>query len=76
MYVQRNGLANTRLKYAMKFNSFVRRSATEVNEFFRTSDGQLKVAYAAWDAGEVGIPNPRRLHLGTVSMTPLGLRIS
>lgn len=45
-------------------------------EFFRTADGQLKVAYAAWDAGEVGIPNPRRLHLGTVSMTPLGLRIS
>jgi hypothetical protein len=45
-------------------------------ELFRTSDGQLKVAYAAWDAGEVGIPNPRRLHLGTVSMTPLGLRIS
>lgn len=45
-------------------------------EFFRTSSGQLKVAYAAWDAGEVGIPNPRRLHLGTVSMTPLGLRIT
>jgi hypothetical protein len=45
-------------------------------EFFRTDDGQLKVAYAAWDGGEVGIPNPRRLHLGTVSMTPLGLRIS
>ena len=32
MYVQRNGLANTRLKYAMKFNSFVRKSSTEVNE--------------------------------------------
>jgi hypothetical protein len=45
-------------------------------ELFRTSDGQLKVAYAAWDAGDVGIPNPRRLHLGTVSWTPLGLRIS
>ena len=45
-------------------------------EFFPTSEGQLKVAYAAWDGGEVGIPNPRRLHLGTVSMTPLGLRIS
>jgi hypothetical protein len=45
-------------------------------ELFRTGDGQLKVAYAAWDAGEVGIPNPRRLHLGTVSMTPLGLRIT
>ena len=45
-------------------------------EFFRTTEGQLKVAYAAWDAGEVGIPNPRRLHLGTVSQTPLGLRIT
>ncbi len=45
-------------------------------ELFRTAGGQLKVAYAAWDAGDVGIPNPRRLHLGTVSMTPLGLRIS
>lgn len=45
-------------------------------ELFRTADGQLKAAYAAWDAGEVGIPNPRRLHLGTVSMTPLGLRIT
>ncbi len=45
-------------------------------ELFRTAGGQTKVAYAAWDAGEVGIPNPRRLHLGTVSMTPLGLRIS
>ncbi len=45
-------------------------------ELFRTADGQLKVAYAAWDAGEVGVPNPRRLHLGTASMTPLGLRIS
>jgi len=32
VYVQRNGLANTRLKYAMKFNNFVRKSATEVNE--------------------------------------------
>ena len=32
MYVQRNGLANTRLKYAMKFNSFVRKSSTDVNE--------------------------------------------
>jgi hypothetical protein len=45
-------------------------------ELFRTAGGQLKVAYAAWDAGDVGVPNPRRLHLGTVSMTPLGLRIS
>ncbi len=45
-------------------------------EFFRTSEGQLKVAYAAWDAGEVGVPNLRRLHLGTASMTPLGLRIT
>ncbi len=52
------------------------RSGPGGTEFFRASDGQLKVAYAAWDVGEVGIPNPRRLHLGTVSMTPLGLRIT
>jgi len=45
-------------------------------EMFRTAEGRLKVAYAAWDAGDVGAPNPRRLHLGTVSMTPLGLRIT
>ena len=32
MYVQRNGWANTRLKYVMKLNSFVRKSSTEVNE--------------------------------------------
>src|SRR3982750_1809495 len=32
VYVQRNGLANTRLKYAMKFNSFARKSSTDVNE--------------------------------------------
>src|SRR4051795_710070 len=32
VYVQRNGLANTRLKYAMKLNSFVRKYSTEVNE--------------------------------------------
>ena len=32
MYVHRNGLANTRLKYVMKSNSFVRKSDTEGNE--------------------------------------------
>src|SRR3982750_567308 len=32
VYVQRNGLAKTRLKYAMKFNSFARKSSTDVNE--------------------------------------------
>src|SRR5258708_4627544 len=32
VYVQRNGLANTRLKYVRKFNSFPRKSATEVND--------------------------------------------
>ena len=45
-------------------------------EAFRTSDGRLKVAYAAWDVVHVGNPNPRRLHLATVSMTPLGLRVT
>src|SRR6516225_4108955 len=32
VYVQRNGLANTRLKYSMKFNSLVRKSSTDVKE--------------------------------------------
>src|SRR4051794_3795665 len=32
VYVQRNGLANTRLKYVIKVNSFPRKSATEGNE--------------------------------------------
>src|SRR3954452_6423599 len=32
VYVQRNGLANTRLKYAIKFNSFVHKSSTDVHE--------------------------------------------
>jgi hypothetical protein len=32
VYVQRNGLANTRLKCSMKFTSLLRRSATEGND--------------------------------------------
>ena len=32
VYVQWNGLANTRLKYSMKFNSLLSRSSTDVNE--------------------------------------------
>jgi hypothetical protein len=32
VYVQWNGLANTRLNYAMKFNSLLRRSATDEND--------------------------------------------
>ena len=32
MDVQWNGLANTRLKYSMKFDSSLRKSATDVNE--------------------------------------------
>jgi len=32
VYVQWNGLANIRLKYSMKFNGLLRKSATEVNE--------------------------------------------
>lgn len=41
-------------------------------EMFRTPDRELKVAYAGWDVGEVGHPNPRRLHLAPVSMGPDG----
>lgn len=32
---------------------------------FRLGDGTLMVAWAAWDRGYVGLPNIRRLHLGT-----------
>lgn len=35
-------------------------------EVFRTPAGEAKVAYAGWDPGGVGPPNPRRLHLATL----------
>lgn len=53
-----------------------RRAGPGGAEAFRTADGRLKVAYAAWDTVHIGRPNPRRLHLATVSMTPLGLRVT
>jgi hypothetical protein len=34
---------------------------------FSTVNGRTAVAYAAWDRGKVGFPNPRRLHLATIS---------
>lgn len=40
---------------------------------FRTPSGTTMVAFAAWDPGQVGFPNPRRLHLAKVALTPLGL---
>lgn len=44
-------------------------------ELFRTPDRDLKVAYAGWDVGEVGHPNPRRLHLAPVAMGAGGVGI-
>ncbi len=44
-------------------------------EFYRTSDGAVRVAFAAWDRGEVGHPNARRLHLATATLGPDGLRL-
>ncbi len=37
---------------------------------FRTRGGRVMVAYAGWDAGAVGPPEPRRLHLAELHMTP------
>lgn len=34
-------------------------------QVFRLGDGTLMVAWAAWDRGYVGLPNIRRLHIGT-----------
>jgi beta-xylosidase len=42
---------------------------------FVATDGRPMVAYAAWDAGDVGYPNPRRLHIATISRTADGLSI-
>lgn len=33
----------------------------------RTRGGRMVVAFAAWDRGNIGYPNPRRLHLATVT---------
>ena len=38
---------------------------------FSASDGSLMVAWAAWDAGYVGFPNGRRLHIGTFTVRNL-----
>jgi predicted GH43/DUF377 family glycosyl hydrolase len=39
---------------------------------FMSTDGRPMAAYAAWDAGGVGYPNPRRLHIANVALTPYG----
>lgn len=36
-------------------------------DVFSTVNGRTAVAYAAWDRDKVGFPNPRRLHLATIS---------
>ncbi len=44
--------------------------------FFRTADGVARVAYAAWDPGQIGFPNSRRLHLASVAFDAReGLRL-
>ena len=56
MYVQRNGLANTRLKYTMKFNSFVRKSATDVNEPRRITFRMITPKITSiWFSHELGL---------------------
>jgi hypothetical protein len=41
-------------------------------QHFLSTTGRPMVAYAAWDAGGVGYPNPRRLHIAGLSLTPNG----
>lgn len=41
-------------------------------EVFRTAGGRAMIAYAGWDAGDVGPPNPRRLHIAELAMAPDG----
>src|SRR3954464_3027216 len=56
VYVQRNGLANTRLKYAMKFNSFARKSSTDVNEPRRITFRMITPKITSiWFSHELGL---------------------
>lgn len=52
-----------------------RRQGPGGGQFFRDGAGRLRVAYASWDAGQIGYPNSRRLHLATATMTPEGLTL-
>lgn len=44
-------------------------------QFFLDGGGRLMVAYAAWDAGQVGYPNSRRLHVVPATMAANGLTL-
>ena len=55
MYVQRNGLAKTRLKYSMKFNSFVRKSATDGNDPRRITFRMITPKIRLYSE-EIGLP--------------------
>ncbi|MGI8937888.1 MAG: hypothetical protein ACR2JF_06700 [Iamia sp.] len=37
---------------------------------FTTTEGRTMLAYAGWDVDQVGPPNPRRLHLAELNLTP------
>ena len=41
-------------------------------QHFLSTDGRPMLAYAAWDAGGVGYPNPRRLHVTGLALSPSG----
>jgi hypothetical protein len=38
-------------------------------EFFTDSRGGLAIVFAAWDADQIGYPNPRRMHVAAVGHT-------
>lgn len=44
-------------------------------QFFRKTDGTWAIAYAAWDPGQVGHPNSRRLRIASATMAAEGLVI-
>jgi hypothetical protein len=41
-------------------------------QHFVSTGGKPMVSYAAWDAGGVGYPNPRRLHIASISLSAYG----
>lgn len=45
-------------------------------DVFRTADGKARLAYAGWDPGAIGPPNPRRMHLASITAGPDSLTLS
>ncbi|CAN5778386.1 hypothetical protein BH10ACT1_BH10ACT1_22570 [soil metagenome] len=65
----------TRPPSPVVLQSDVSRQGPGGGDLFRTNEGVAMAAYAAWDPGQVGFPNARRLRTAQVAMGPLGLTI-